>query len=241
MTCRVAPRARFKTPCMIELININKSFGGKRILSNVSLSVRGGEIVGIAGPVGAGKSTLLHILTGLLEPDSGTITLLGLPLQSSRQIIAKEMNYASSSQRLGGYASVVENLTTYADLYGVPRFRSVVTGLWKLCKMPDILMSKKIYKLSSGENSFVNFTKAILNNPKLLFLDEITAHMDPLLSQRVLTIIKKRNKKTNTTIFISQNIEEVRHTCTRMIILHRGKIVYDGKPIQNNKINTYYA
>lgn len=226
---------------MIELININKSFGGKHILSNVSLSVRGGEIVGIAGPVGAGKSTLLHLLTGLLEPDSGTITLLGLPLKSSRQLIAREMNYASSSQRLGGYATVAENLTTYADLYGVPHFRSATTSLWRFCKMPELLLTKKIFRLSSGENSFVNFTKALLNNPRLLFLDEITTHMDPLLTQRMLMVIKKRNKKSTVTILVSQNIEEIRHICTRMVILRRGKIVYDGKPIQNNKIKTYYA
>jgi ABC-2 type transport system ATP-binding protein len=226
---------------MIELININKSLGGKRILSNVSLSVRGGEIVGIAGSVGAGKSTLLHILTGLLEPDSGEITLMGLPLKTSRQHIASNINYASSSQRLGGYASVRENLTTYADLYGTIKFRSVVTKLWRFCRIPESLLFKKIFRLSSGENSFVNFTKALLNNPRILFLDEITAHMDPLLTQRVLTVIRKRKKSNNVSMLISQNIDEIRHICTRMIILRQGKIVYDGKPIQNNKINTYYA
>lgn len=197
--------------------------------------------MGIAGSVGAGKSTLLHILTGLLEPDSGEITLMGLPLKTSRQHIASKINYASSSQRLGGYASVKENLTTYADLYGTIKFQSVMTKLWRFCRIPESLLSKKIFRLSSGENSFVNFTKALLNNPRILFLDEITAHMDPLLTQRVLTIIRKRKKSNNVSMLISQNIDEIRHICTRMIILRQGKIVYDGKPIQNNKINTYYA
>ena len=224
---------------MIAVTSISKSLGRKRILSNVSLSVRGGEIVGISGPIGAGKSTLLFLLNGLLAPDRGTISMLGMSLERSRSSIAEHANYASSSQRLSGYATVEENMATFARLYGILNYRAVVSPLWKFCGISSGILHKKVFRLSSGENSFVNLTKAILNDPSVLLLDEITAHMDPVLTTKVRSYLKKRTTDLNCTVFVSQNIEEIRQTATRMILLSQGKIVYDGKPLSARQVLDY--
>lgn len=226
---------------MIDLASINKTLGKKLILSNVSLSVRPGEIVGIAGPVGAGKSTLLNICNGLISPDRGSVTIINLPMQTHQQQILQHINYASSSQRLSGYATVMENLATYALLYEIQNANARIASFFKHFGIPAGLLHKKIYRLSSGENSLVNLAKAVLNNPKVLLLDEITAHMDPILTARVHAFLKKRNTAEFVTILVSQNTKELHSFCTRLIVLSRGRVVYDGKPLSPARIKTYYA
>ncbi len=227
--------------CMIDLKAINKTLGRKLILSNVSLSVRPGEIVGIAGPVGAGKSTLLNICNGLISPDSGFVTIINLPMQTNQQQILQHINYASSSQRLSGYATVMENLATYALLYEVPDAKIRLASFFEHFGVPAGLLHKKIYRLSSGENSLVNLAKALLNNPNVLLLDEITAHMDPILTARVHKFLKKRNTAEFVTMLVSQNTKELQSFCSRLIVLSHGRIVYNGKPLSPARIKTYYA
>lgn len=226
---------------MIELKFIDITLGRKLILSNVSLSVRSGEVIGIAGPVGAGKSTLLNVLNGLITPDRGSIAIMGLPMSTNLQQILQLLNHASSSQRLSGYATVSENLSTYAQLYGVSDIQKHVAACWNYFKIPAGLLHKKVYRLSSGENSLVNLVKALLNNPRILLLDEITAHMDSLFAARVYTFIKNRRKTGSVTILVSQNIEELRSVSTRMVILSAGTIVYDGKSVGSARAQSYYV
>lgn len=226
---------------MIELNSIYKSLGRKLILSNVSLSIRPGEIVGLAGQVGAGKSTLLNIINGLITPDKGSVNIMGLPMEAHHQQILQRLNYASSSQRLSGYATVIENLTTYALLYGLPYPERQIVASWKYFGVPISLLHKKIYRLSSGENSLVNLIKALLNNPDVLLLDEITAHMDPVFTSRIHVFLKKRHTQKIVTVLVSQNMAELRSFCSRIVILSRGKIVYDGKPLAPDRIEAYYA
>lgn len=83
--------------------------------------------------------------------------------------------------------------------------------------------------------------KALLNDPKILFLDEITAHMDPSLSQKVRMYIKSRNDGARATILVSQNLEEIRHMCSRLLILKHGSITYDGKPLTTEKGRIYFS
>lgn len=87
----------------------------------------------------------------------------------------------------------------------------------------------------------MNLAKAVLNNPKVLLLDEITAHMDPILTARVHAFLKKRNTAEFVTILVSQNTKELHSFCTRLIVLSRGQVVYDGKPLSPARIKTYYA
>ncbi len=200
-----------------------------------------GEIVGIAGPVGVGKSTLLHMLTGLLDQDGGSLSFFDVKASpSTRPAIAQQINYASSSQRLSGYATVWENFATYADLYETDNWQALIKTLWKTFDMAPTLLGRKVYRLSSGENSLVNFVKALLNDPKILFLDEITAHMDPSLAQKVRSCIVSRNEGARATVLVSQNLEEMKIMCTRMIILKNGTVSYDGKPLGDRAGAKYF-
>lgn len=203
--------------------------------------MRPGEIVGIAGSVGAGKSTLLHVMSGLMHPDRGSISIMGLSFTRHRQQILQLLNYASSSQRLSGYATVMENLTTYGLLYNTPDIKKRLISLWKHFGMQESLFHKKVYRLSSGENSFVNLAKSLINNPKILLLDEITAHMDPVLANKTREYLKNRNTHSNITVLVSQNPDEIRSFCKRMIILSKGFLVYDGKPLSPSRARQYYV
>jgi ABC-type multidrug transport system ATPase subunit len=223
---------------IVRANNIRKSLNGKLILSNVSLSARTGEIIGITGPIGAGKSTLLFILAGILTPDSGTIHLFSAP---SSDAIRKKINYASGNNRLSGYASVAENLAIYSLLYGVPFNKdSTLSFLTKFTSNASSILHKKVYRLSSGENALVNLCKAFTNTPQLLLLDEISAHLDPVAVLLVIRLLREHAKKGNTILLISQKPEELRALCTRMIVLSRGTIRYDGPPTDARHIETHY-
>lgn len=174
-------------------------------------------------------------------PDRGSVSVLDMPLTERRLSIMQRINYASSYHRLSGYSSVRENLATYARLYCIQNAAERITDLWNSFALPQSLLLKKTFRLSSGENSYVNLIKALLNNPEILFLDEITAHMDPQSASMVLAHLQTRRKEGKTTIIVSQNHRELRSICTRLVVLARGKKVFDGEMPHLAKIKTLYA
>ncbi|MBP9814109.1 ABC transporter ATP-binding protein [Candidatus Woesebacteria bacterium] len=211
---------------VIEFINVSKRFNSKAILSKINLTIYRGEIVGLTGPIGAGKTTFVQVALGLIVPDTGSVQLIGLPLEPNRQTLLQKINFASSSLRLNGYSTVMENLLTFARLYGVENPKEKILKLAKQFHVQHLLDSgSKVYKLSSGENSTVNLCKALLNNPTILFFDEITAHMDPTGTKRFTRYLTERKKMNETTVIISQNLAELQATCDRVIFMKHGKVM----------------
>jgi ABC-2 type transport system ATP-binding protein len=211
---------------IIEFLNVSKRFNSKAILSKINLTIYRGEIVGLTGPIGAGKTTFVQVALGLIVPDTGSVQLIGLPLEPNRQTLLQKINFASSSLRLNGYSTVMENLLTFARLYGVENPKEKILKLAKQFHVQHLLDSgSKVYKLSSGENSTVNLCKALLNNPTILFFDEITAHMDPTGTKRFTRYLNERKKTNETTVIISQNLAELQATCDRVIFMKHGKVM----------------
>lgn len=231
-----------KTP--LEIINIKnagKSLFGKLILSNVSLSVRQGDIIGITGPIGAGKSTLLYILSGILDLDGGSLSVFSQSFSQHRTEILQRMNYASAGHRLSGYATVQENLCIYALLYGKTLDVEKISHFFHHFEInPKELLRKKVYRLSSGENSLVNLCKAFINTPELLLLDEITTHFDPVTAETAHSYLKTYASSGKTIVLVSQNLDEIRSLCSRVVVLVRGHIRYVGTSLSTRKITTYY-
>lgn len=227
---------------VIKFINVSKRFNSKAILSKINLTIYRGEIVGITGPIGAGKTTLIQTALGLISPDNGSIMLLNLTLEENRRTLMQQINFASSSLRLNGYSSVMENLLTIARLYNVTHPKVKIYELAKQFHIQHLLKSKiKVYKLSAGENATVNLCKALLNNPEIIFFDEIAAHMDPLGVNRFKSLTKRRELEHKTTVLVSQNLPELISICDRIIFMANGKISQIFTRPQFKKLSRIYG
>lgn len=224
---------------IIRVSRLFKRFGKKTVLDRVSFGVVGGEIFGILGKNGAGKTVLINTMTGLIEAGGGEVKFRGTPVGKDLNNYRSQINLASSYQSLQMQESAQENLRTFAGLYGVRRER--VDEVLELVGVKDKdLKKKKLYNLSSGEVSRVNLAKALLNRPRLLFLDEPTSFLDPIFKEELMNLLKKINREWGTTIiFSSHQLDEVRRLCTRVLVLRTGERSYLGK-VKNIDLIKYY-
>lgn len=226
---------------ILECHRLSKRLSRRLILSDISFRLRSGDRLGIVGPVGAGKTTLLYIILGLISPDRGKLTVFGKPLQKQRQEILGQVNFASSNLKLNGYSSVRENLITFAWLYGVGKAPEKIARLARDFGVAHLLKTK-VYRLSAGENTKVNLCKALLNDPKLLLLDEIVAHLDPVSAAYVKRRLLQENREKNLTfVYVSHNLKDIEAVCNRVIVLGKGRLRYDGKILPKKKLLAYYA
>ena len=217
---------------ILTVRNLSKTFNGVRAVNNISFSVAKGEIVGLLGPNGAGKTTTIQMILGLIKPTRGTITVFGKNLETHRMEILSEVNFSSAYISLPGNLKVWENLYTFARLYGVKNYKKRVEELARFFEITPLL-SKLYVRLSSGQATRVNLAKALLNSPKLLFLDEPTSSLDPDIADRVRKLLKKIQKEQALTIlYTTHNMIEVEELCDRAIFIHQGKIVTEGTPKQ---------
>lgn len=230
-----------KSP-IISVERIYKRFGEKQILSDVSFSVGGGEIFGILGKNGAGKTVLINSLLGLIKPDKGKIKVFGMDLETNLTSIRQRVNLAASYQNLQTQATIRDNLNLFVGLYGVSRSAEKIARLLKDFGLSDLAdKNKKLYHLSSGENTKVMLCKALINDPDILYLDEPTAFLDPPSRNQVIKMIKLLIKQSQVTfVYTSHNLEEITKLCDRVLVLRRGKISYIGKIPSRTELMRYY-
>ena len=221
-------------PSVIQVRNLTKKFGNTVALSGISFDVNESEIFGLLGPNGAGKTTVIDILAGLLIKDSGEAKILG----KDPEEVKDKMNFVSSSAWLTGIMSVHENLKVYAKLYGVTDINKRIDYLLDLFEISN-LKNKQYQTLSTGQQMRVNLCKGLINNPKVLLLDEGTVGLDPNIADKIRKVIKEQKKNT-TILFTSHNMFEVEQLCDRIAFLQKGKIIWQGtatklKEIHNKK------
>jgi len=212
---------------VIEVNRLRKKFKSRVVLNNINLKVYQGEVFGLLGPNGSGKSVLIQTLLGIVEPDSGRIKILGKDLKKNSSAIHQEVNLASAYSNLQVQFNIIDNLKTFAALYGIKDPMQKITqlvaffGLDKLAKQ-----NSKSINLSSGENTRLLLCKALINDPKILFLDEPNASLDPLMTKKVQNLILKFRKNKSMTIFYSSHdLAEVKRICTRICFIKNGKIL----------------
>ncbi len=210
---------------IIEIKKLSKSYGKVKALDSVSFNIKKGEIFGLLGPNGAGKSTLINIVAGILTKDSGSVKVFGKEFEKNEESIKQRMNVTSAYSFLSGILTIEQNLKVYGRLYNVKNLNKRIEFLLKQFKIWDI-RKKKVHSLSSGQSMRVNVCKGLINNPKILFLDECTVGLDPDIARITRDIIKDFNKKTGATIlFTSHIMSEVEELCNRIAFLHKGKIL----------------
>lgn len=215
---------------ILSIQKISKSFGDKLVLSNISFSLSRGEILGVLGKNGAGKTVLVNILLGLIEPDVGEIKIFEKHLDRNLTRIRQRINFASSYSHLQLQMSIFDNLRTFAGLYQIQnKERKIATllrafNIWELAQQ-----NKKLFFLSSGEQTRVTLCKALLNDPELLLLDEPMSSLDPIGKKRIQSILLSLCKKKQTAIvYTSHNLSEVVELCEKILILKSGKISHFG-------------
>ncbi len=209
-----------------------KQYAGVRAVADVSFHVAHGEIVGLLGPNGAGKTTTLNMILGLLAPDSGSVAIEGLDIDTQRRAALARTNFAAVYATLPGNLTVQENLRVFGLVYGVRRLRHRIE---ELLEQFDLIRFRdtRCGVLSSGEQSRVSIAKALLNHPSLLLLDEPTASLDPSAAQAVRATIRDIARRERCGIlWTSHNMYEVEAVCDRVLFLSRGCILLEGDPRQ---------
>lgn len=222
---------------VLEVKNLAKEYNpakagqvGTRAVDGISFDILEGEIVGLLGPNGAGKTTTIAMLLDLISPTSGTIKVFGKYLHQSREEILKMINFSSAYVSMPLNLTAFENLLTFARLYEVPNPRQKILELASLFEVKDQL-PKILRTLSSGQISRLNLCKALINDPKLLLLDEPTASLDPDIADKTRKLLLQIRKERNLTIlYTSHNMAEIEELCDRVIFLKQGKILAVDTP-----------
>ena len=217
---------------IIEVQDLVKEFGTVKAVDGLSFCVEEGTITGLLGPNGAGKTTTIQMLLDLITPTSGTIRIFGKELSKNREKVLQMMNFSSPYVSLPGNLSVLENLLTFGRLYGVPNIRGKIESLADFFEIREFL-TKMTSNLSTGQLTRLNLTKALLNDPKLLLLDEPTASLDPDIADRTRHMLQRIKRERGVTIlYTSHNMEEVEEICDRVIFIQHGRLKDKGTPAE---------
>ncbi len=211
----------------IEVSRLAKSYGTQRAVDDVSFKVAKGEIVGFLGPNGAGKSTTLKMITGYLEPDAGSVSVCGIPVNSDFLEARRRLGYLPEHNPLYPDMYIREYLGFMASVHRLSDPKKAVeevmvtTGL-----MPEA--GKRIGQLSKGYRQRVGFAAALIHQPDVLILDEPTTGFDPNQISEIREVIRRLGQD-KTVLFSSHILQEVEALCDRVIIIHQGHIVADDR------------
>ena len=210
--------------------DLHKRFGDTAAVNGVTLHVSAGERVGIVGPNGAGKTTTLLMLLGAVEPDRGSVHLVGQRLPDGRSAAMERVGFAAGYLPLPDRLTVLETLRFFADLHGVQDRDEAVEAV--LDELSIRRLSNQVCEsLSSGQGTLVGIAKAVLHRPRLLILDEPTASLDPDVAMRVRDRLEQLNAEHDVTLLLtSHDMREVERLTDRVVFLRDGQVIADGKP-----------
>ena len=215
---------------VVKVQGLTKTFKDLRAVDDVSFEMYRGEILGLLGPNGAGKTTIIHMLLGLTTPDSGSMCLFGKNLKKNRERVIQEVNFSSTYVSMPNSLSVKECLRVFARLYRVKDREKEIERVLREFEIENI-GNKPIRNLSSGQETRLNLAKALINSPKILFLDEPTASLDPDIADKTRTLLLKIKKEQGLSIlYTSHNMKEMEELSDRILFLHKGSIIAAGKP-----------
>lgn len=210
---------------MVRLEKVTKKFGETVALNNVSFTAEKGEVLGFLGPNGAGKTTAMRIITGFLTPNEGRVEVGGVDVAENPLLARRKIGYLPEDAPLYGEMKTAEFLEFIAEIREVKdkdRFEEMV----KKCGLEEVL-DKKIEELSRGYRQRVGLVQALLHNPEVLILDEPTSGLDPNQIVEIRNLIKNLGKE-KTIILSTHVLPEVAVTCSRVVIINKGKIVAEG-------------
>ena len=200
-------------------------------VDGISFDIAEGEIVGYIGANGAGKSTTIKMMCGILHPSGGSVIVNGMDFEKNRQKINKQMGVVFGQKtQLWWDIPLIETFKILKSIYEVPdeEYNERFAYLCELLDMEPFL-TQTVRSLSLGQRMRADFAAALIHSPKIVYLDEPTIGLDVLVKDKIRTAIKELNKKYNITVILTtHDMKDIEELCNRIIIIDKGKILYDG-------------
>ena len=238
---RIAKRGKGMTASLKYLFN--RSYEIKKAVDDVSFSIKRGEIVGFIGPNGAGKSTTIKILSGILYPDAGDVTIKGyIPYKQRKQYVKHIGVVFGQKTQLNWDLPLIESFELMKFIYRIPqeKYEKNLSLFSKLLEMEDFI-NQPVRQLSLGQRMRGDIVAALLHSPEIVFLDEPTIGLDVVAKEKIREFIRYINEKEQTTIlFTTHDMQDIEKVCDRLIIIDKGKKIYDGSidQIKNKYANS---
>ena len=218
---------------IVRIQSITKQYKGsfQPAINNLNLQIPAGSVFGLLGPNGAGKSTLVMMLCGLMNPDAGSIQLLGMDTKENGAAIRKRIGVAPQEIALFPTLTAIENLFYFGKMYGLKGdiIKKRINDYLEIFGLSD-KAHNRVHTFSGGMKRRLNLIAALLHDPILLILDEPTAGVDVQSRNILLDFLMSLKKKNITIIYSSHFLEEAERICTRMAIIDEGKLVTEGAP-----------
>lgn len=218
---------------IIEIRELNKSFGEVKAVDNLSFRVKRGELFAFLGVNGAGKSTTISMICGQLKRDSGEILIDGNNLQEHLDEVKRNLGVVFQNSVLDAQLTVLENLKCRAALYGIngSAFQKRLAELSELLEL-DGLLKRTVGKLSGGQRRRIDIARAIFHRPGILILDEPTTGLDPQTRKNVWSVVESLRRNENMTVFLTTHYMEEAADADYVVILDSGRIAAEGTPIE---------
>jgi ABC-2 type transport system ATP-binding protein len=211
---------------IIEVENLGKRYGDHVALDGVSFEVHEGEIFGVLGPNGAGKTTTVECVEGLRRPDTGLVRVLGLDPHADARRLHQRIGVQLQESNLPDALKVGEALELYASFYEDPRDWRELLAQWGLADKRDA----RFGKLSGGQKQRLSIALALVGNPRVAFLDELTTGLDPQARRATWQLIKEIRDTGVTVVLVSHFMDEVEELCDRLMLLDAGRVVAMDSP-----------
>ena len=217
---------------MLEIKKLEKSFGEKRVLKGINLTINKGDIIGIIGPSGCGKSTLLRCINLLEKPTGGKIIFDGKDIQNSKHIldVRRRIGMVFQQFNLFNHMTVLDNIILAPTINKFMTREDAVRKANTLLKKVDLLDIKDSYpnQISGGQKQRAAIIRTLMMNPEIILFDEPTSALDPEMIGEVTNLMKKLADDGMTMLIVSHELNLIKNFCTRVIYIDDGKIVEEG-------------
>ena len=220
----------------IEVTGLRKEYGSFTAVESLDFEVQKGEIFGIVGPNGAGKTTTLKMLSGLIIPSRGSITIQGLDIRKNSRKIKQKLGFLPEESPLYEGMTASDYLKFFAEIYGIEKETASARIRELLEALKLDARDKKIGEMSKGMQRKVAIARALINDPEYLILDEMTSGLDPATSKYLSNFVLELKKQGKTIIFSAHNLYQVESICDHILIMNRGKEVSKGTMPQIRKM-----
>jgi ABC-type multidrug transport system ATPase subunit len=217
----------------VQVNELTKIIDDRIVVDRISFSVEEGELFGLLGANGSGKTTTFNMLAGLLAPSSGTVTLLGKSINEMQKSKRPEIGFVTQEDSFYETLTVEENLKFFADMFGMPAKEGDV-AVRKLLKQMRLVEKADTMasRLSGGMKKRLNMACSIVHDPRILFLDEPTVGLDPVVRKEIWALIESLHSEGKTIIITSHYMDEVERLCHRVAIMYSARLVASGTPAE---------